>query len=400
MRVLMLDPSLFTLPYDRALCHGLAAAGCGVSLVGRPLRPAERGSPANHDLPLVAHFYRCSESRLVQASRLGRLAKSVEHLVDMARLPGLCGRLRPDVIHVQWLPLPALDRHFLGGLRRLAPLVMTVHNSVPFHGAAGSRLQLMAADGHYDAFDALIAHTPTTRHHLVGRGADPARITIVPHGVLPMAPATAPAATPDVARCRVLFFGEIKPYKGLELLLEAIAALPAGPRDRVSLHVAGRPRMDMAPLQALAEARGIAAQVTWDLRFIADHEIGGVFAGADVVALPYHDVDSSGVLSLAIGAGKAVLASAIGGFRDLLADGDTALLARLEPAAFAQALARLIEEPPLRRRLGETLRQLGLGAIPSWPAIGRDTAAVYARAIAAWRAAANAPAAAPTPRRA
>ncbi len=388
MRVMMLDPSLFTLPYDRALCDGLAAAGCGVWLVGRALRPIER-TPANYDLPLVPHFYRLSEGRAVAGSRLlQRPLKSAEHVVDMLRLGTLAERLRPDVIHIQWLPLPVLDRHFLAGLRRAAPLIMTVHNSVPFHGAAASRVQLMAADEGFDAFDALIAHTATTRHHLVARGVDPGRIAIVPHGLLPLGNRSAGASTAanETGPCRLLFFGEIKPYKGLALLLEALGQLPPAQRARVSLKVAGRPRMAMEPLYQLARAGGIAEQVTWDLRFISDDDVPRLFGECDVVALPYHDVDSSGVLSLAIGAGKAVVASAIGGFRDLLTADDTALLARLDAPSFAAALGRLIDDADLRRRLGDNLKRLGTGAIPTWSAIGRDTVAVYARAIAAWRA--------------
>lgn len=397
-RVLMLDPSLFTLPYDRALCEGLRAAGCDVTLVGRPLRPAEHGAD-DARLPLLPHFYGWAENRPAVAGRGHKLAKSVEHLLDMARLPALCDRLRPDVIHVQWLALPALDRYWLSTLRRRAPLVMTVHNSVPFHGAA-SRLQRLGADGHHHRFDRLIAHTPTTRQHLLARGIDAARIALVPHGLLPLDHDGASAPAADDGLCRILFFGEIKPYKGLRLLIEAIAALPAAVRARLRLHVAGRPRMDMAPLVELCRTNGFAEQVSWDLRFVAPDEVAPLFAACDVVALPYHDVDSSGVLSLAIGAGKAVVASSVGGFRDLLADGETALLAPLEPADFAAALARLVDEPALRRRLGAALQRHGTEAIPSWAEIGRASADVYAEARASWHAAPIAPPIRSTPRRA
>lgn len=400
-RVMMLDPSLFTLPYDRALCGGLAAAGCAVSLVGRPLRPAERG-PTEAGLPLLPHFYRWAERRPAIAGRAHKLAKCAEHLVDMARLPALCDRLQPDVIHVQWLALPPVDRHWLTALRRRAPLVMTVHNSVPFHGAAASRLQLVGAGAVHDRFDRLIVHTPTTRQHLLDTGVESARIALVPHGLLPLPPAASViAATPPTdGLCRVLFFGEIKPYKGLRLLIDAIAELPPALRARVRLHVAGRPRMEMAPLIQLCHRIGLAEQVTWDLRFIGNDAIAGLFAANDVVALPYHDVDSSGVLTLATVAGKAVVASAIGGFRDLLVDGETALLAPLEPTGFAAALARLVEDAALRRRLGAALQRHGTDKIPSWSAIGRATVAVYDDARAAWQVGRAGRPVGPTPRRA
>jgi glycosyltransferase involved in cell wall biosynthesis len=277
---------------------------------------------------------------------------------------------------------------------------MTVHNSVPFHGAAASRLQLLGAGALHDRFDRLIAHTPTTRQHLLDEGIDPRRIAIVPHGLLPLAEARSAPHAPDDGLCRVLFFGEIKPYKGLRLLLDAIAGLPDATRVKLRLHVAGRPRMEMAPLIALCHERGFADQVTWDLNFIRDAAIPGLFAACDVVALPYHDVDSSGVLTLATAAGKAVVASQIGGFRDLLASGETALLAPLEPAGFSRALARLIEDAGLRRRLGANLLRHGTEAVPSWAEIGRATAEIYEGAIVDWRAERVGRSVGPAPRRA
>src|SRR5258708_4442414 len=98
MRVLMLDPSLFTLPYDRALCGGLADAGCDISLVGRPLRPLEPPAFGDH-LTLLPHFYRVTE-RIAVLRPLHKLAKATEHMIDMMQLPTLCDRLQPDVIHV------------------------------------------------------------------------------------------------------------------------------------------------------------------------------------------------------------------------------------------------------------------------------------------------------------
>src|SRR5262249_60306901 len=140
-----------------------------------------------------------------------------------------------------------------------------------------------------------------------GPAARPGRTPPAPRGpregARGIGPAPSAGAAAGRACCGVLFFGEIKPHRGLALLLGAIAAVPADRRARIALTVAGRPRMAMEPLQAFAREHGIEA--TWDLRFIADHEIGGLFAATGGVALPHHDVDSSRVLSLAIGARQA-----------------------------------------------------------------------------------------------
>ena len=58
----------------------------------------------------------------------------------MARLVAECEAQKPDVIHFQWLPVPLIDRRYLSQLRRIAPLVLTLHNTTSFHGSLAQRL--------------------------------------------------------------------------------------------------------------------------------------------------------------------------------------------------------------------------------------------------------------------
>src|SRR5690242_10303098 len=112
MRIALIDPSLFTAPYDTALAAGLQAHGHEVTLHGR--------RPGPHDgsldgAPLVESFYRVAGSRFAAAMpaalRLG--VKGLDHTVSMAMLARRLAFAPPDIIHFQWLPLPVVDRRFL-----------------------------------------------------------------------------------------------------------------------------------------------------------------------------------------------------------------------------------------------------------------------------------------------
>ena len=100
MKVFLIDPSMFTAPYDFALQEGLEGAGATVRLFGRvPRFSGEFLSTATY----APYFYRVSER--APAVLKGPL-KAAEHVMDMGRFAALCRRERPDVVHFQWTPLP------------------------------------------------------------------------------------------------------------------------------------------------------------------------------------------------------------------------------------------------------------------------------------------------------
>jgi len=376
MRVALVDPSLFTLPYDLALAAGLRAGGHQATLYGRRPRPADGGT---YETGLVASFYPIAESRLAAALpaplRLG--VKGVDHLLSMARLRRILQARahRPDIIHFQWLPLPLADQRLLGAFRAIAPLVLTVHDTNPFNGSPTSRVQRLGMSGCLAAFDRLIVHTEQGRGRLIAQGVPESRIAAMPHGPL--------AAPPELAEDRMdgvltfLCFGKIKPYKGLDLAIEAFARLPTALRRSARLRIVGQPYMDLAPLRQLATERGV--DVAIEPRFVPDAELPHIF-GAGVVALfSYREIEASGVLSLAVSLGRPVVATRIGGFAESLRDGEQALLVPPDDAgALAATMSRLLADRNLARRCATGMRALAAGQ-PGWEEIGRRTAALYAR---------------------
>ena len=378
-KVALVDPSLFTLPYDVKLVEGLRGIGHTVRFYGKSLGPQE-SSPANAGL--VQHFYpELQRWRLTRwPGGVSKLAKGVLHLRSMRRLVEVLRREQPDVIHFQWLPLPIVDRAFIGALRTIAPVVLTAHDSRPFNASPSSIIQNLGATSTLRHFDRIVVHTEQARQRLMAYGVEPDRIARVAHGFLhdDQAGAVRPrAAGADKPIC-FLLFGKIKPYKGADLAISAMRRMPAGLRARTVLRIVGKPYIDVRPLQRAAAELGTS--VSLDFRHVPDEEISLLWEQADVLLFPYREIEMSGVLMAALTAARPIVASEIGGFTELLENGRTALLVPPDdPDALSAAMARLASEPETRQSMSREIRALA-ATVPSWQAIAAETAAVYAQA--------------------
>lgn len=378
MKVCVIDPSLFTLPYDRHLCAGLRAAGADVTLCGRALRSEE--ILGAHDFEFVPRCYPLSEGGATGRRRWWPASfKALEHV---ATARGLSRWLhdRFDVLHFQWSPLPLADGRQWRHLARERTIIFTVHDTTPFLGRPTSRLQTLGWRRLLDIAHGLIVHTHASRRDLEHLGIPASRISVIPHGTLQPActqeVTTEPAGSAD-GRRTILVFGEIKPYKGLDVLLRAMAELPRPIAAGWRLVVAGRPRCEIAPLQRLAANLDIP--VEWRLGFVPEAELSGMLRSADLVAFPYRRVDASGALMLALPFGVPVVASMVGLFREMLVDGVTAALAEPDDVrSLTHALERVMSDEALRARLrANVLDQVQ--RLWAWPAIAQAHLAVYAR---------------------
>ena len=174
--------------------------------------------------------------------------------------------------------------------------------------------------------DAVIAHSEHGARRLGDEvGLDPGKVRVIPHGAfdyltrLPQEQPL-PAELQGAEGPVILFFGLLRPYKGIDTLLEAFREL-----DGAELWIVGNPRMDVAPLHELAaQARGSVRFVT---RFIEDAEIPAIFRRADLVVLPYRDAEHSGVLYTGLAFGKPMVLSTVGGFPEVAASGAARLVA-------------------------------------------------------------------------
>jgi len=379
MKIALLDPSLFTAPYDRALMQGIQQEEPGsiLRLFTRALQPGEA-----RDERFVEHFYRNPYSL-----GTGRLAKGAAHPLYMASLCRALAAWRPDVIHIQLSVLPLIDLWFLPRLRRIAPLVLTVHDSNPFNGDPRSRLQALGSRAVLRQADALVVHTEQARRRLEACGIAPGRIVRIPHGLLHDLPAVPPCGPvrrkAAGAPLNFILFGKLKPYKGADILIHAVARLPEELRALCQVRIVGRPYMDTAPLESLVRRLGVMDRVAFEFGHLPDEAIGELFSDNAVAVFPYREIDSSGVLMTAIAAGCPIVASRLGGFAELLEEGHSALLFTPgDDSALACALSEILTAPELREKLAGGVRRLR-DATPDWPSIGRRTAALYHALVAA-----------------
>jgi glycosyltransferase involved in cell wall biosynthesis len=368
MRAHVVDPAAYTPPYDHALCGALARAGAQVELVTTrfPYGPV----PREQGYEVSERFYRRS-SRPGANPKVRRLMRAAEHVPDMLRYrhraPG-----EADVVHYQWLPIPALDRRLLAPVH---PRVFTMHWRLPDPASrVGRTLMALLAE-----MDAVVAHSEHGIRRLSADfGVDPGRIEVIPHGAFDyLTRQDDERPLPEELRAAegpvILAFGLVRPYKGTDLLLEAFAEI-----DDAELWIVGMPRMDMGPLRELAsKANGTVRFVD---RFVSDPEIPAFMRRADVVALPYRNIEQSGVLYTALAFGRPLVLSDVGGFPEVAELGAARIVPRDDPAALAAALRELLADPAERERLGAGALAAARGRY-SWDEIGRRTLALYQRLL-------------------
>lgn len=384
MRVHVVDPSAYTPPYDHALCAALGAAGADVELVTS--RFAYGDVPPADGYERIELFYRGSRllsGSAVAAQRTRRVLKLAEHVPDMLRYRKLARSA--DVVHFQWLTLQQLDARLLP---RGVPLVLTAHDVLPREPRPGQR---EAQRRLYERFDAIVAHSEHSRERLTRElGVDAARVHVIPHGAFAhladrsvgerRRPGRGPVEIGQPAKPPpfqtgkrvVLFFGLLRPYKGLDVLLDAWRGI-----DDAELWIVGMPRMDLAELRARAPA-----SVRFVTRFVGDDELPAYFRRADLVVLPYREIEQSGVLFTALAFGKPLLLSDVGGFGEIAAAGAARAVPPGDAAALADALRELLADDAKLAKLAARAQALAAGEY-GWERIARRTLALYERLLTA-----------------
>jgi glycosyltransferase involved in cell wall biosynthesis len=309
MRVLLADPPAFTPAYDHALAAALAQRGAEVELLTSHFRFGDAPTPDGYRRS--EPFYPLS-SRVFRRSPLRLPLKALEHVPGTLALL----RRRPDVLHLQWVAAPELDRALL---RPRVPTVFTAHDLLPRRTAHKLRLWRTLLG----RFDRVVVHSERGRETLAGLGVD---ATVITHPVFPTDPPRA-----DDGRT-LLCLGTIRPYKGLG---DAIAA--AQKIDGARLLVAGDP---LEPINGYRAQAGDIAE--WRLGYLPQSELERALSEATVALFPYRpELDQSGALLQALGAGVPAVAYDVGGLAEPVQRFDAG---RVVPAGDVEALAAAARE--------------------------------------------------------
>jgi len=337
MKIAILDPPGFTPPYDHSLSAALAARGHDVHLV---TAPDLHGSARRADGYTRHETFLPASSKLLRRrprARLRRPLKAVEYPLSVRRAERLLTRLEPDVVHVQWLPSPRFDVGWLARVVGRFPTVFTAHDV--FTRRPRSAEAWGAALG---LVDRVVVHSDRAVEQLAEIGVARGRLVRVVHPVFARGPGAADPGEPGGRT--LLFFGLVRHYKGLDVLLRALPEIVGRVPD-ARLVVAGEPLEPSAPLLALAAELELDGAVEWRLHFVREQELGELFAAAACAVLPYRELDSSGVLATALGHGRPAVVTDVGSLGTIVREfGAGRVVPPEDPAALAAACVELLTD--------------------------------------------------------
>lgn len=243
--------------------------------------------------------------------------------------------LRPDVA-LGAMPA-ALDLLMAAALRRAGvPFAVTVHDADPHAGETWlvqMRLQLALAR----RADAVVALSSHVAARLAEQGlAQGSRLIRVAHP--PFSARQPPPPFAHGGAARLLCFGRLLPYKGLDLLAAAMRLVPVA---TVELRVIGT-GPEGTELAALRALPGTVVENRW----VPEDEVGDLLAWADALILPYREASQSGVAAAALANGRFVIATRVGGIPEQLAGQAMARLVDPDTSAIAAAVTAFAAERP------------------------------------------------------
>jgi len=370
VRVAIVDPASTTPPYDHNLAAALARRGHEVELLTSPFPFGPVPEPVGYRRDEL--FLPVSGRVLARnpRSRSRFVVKGLEYLPSVRRLSRRLRELEPNVVHVQWLALPRVDVRWLRDVAARTPTVFTAHHALPRDDGRGidSRKRV------YDAVQRVIVHSRRAVDELAAVGVDRARIAYIPHAAFDADAKDDP--TPPTGRT-LLFFGLLRAYKGVDVLVRALAHVPDA-----RLVVAGDPLDPVEPLQELARRVGVEDRIEWRLRFLPDEEVARLMHEATVVVLPYRRTDASGVLATAIGHGRPAVVSDVGSLGETVRDfGLGEVVPPGDELALAEACARLLDDPARLASAFDGARAARRAL--TWDVAAREHERVYEDVVAA-----------------
>jgi D-inositol-3-phosphate glycosyltransferase len=323
----------------------------------------------------------------------GKISKLVMYYI---RLIAYAATSEAHTFHILWNnKFELFDRVALMLYYKLLrkKIVFTAHNvNAGQRDGNDSRLNRLTLKIQYRLCDHIFVHTSKMKQQLLDEfGVSADRISVIPFGINNSLPET--SLTVRQARQRlgiaeeekaILFFGSIRPYKGLGFLVEAFQTLAADDGS-YRLIIAGEPRPESDgdygnQIHRLINAHSTSKQVIARIQYIPDQEVELYFKAADVLVLPYNEVFQSGVLFLGYNFGLPAIAANVGSFREDIVAGETGFLANSCSAGdltrtvqdyFSSALFKSLQSQRLLIRERASARN-------SWATVANITCNVYA----------------------
>jgi len=320
---------------------------------------------------------------ITDEKNISKLAKAFNYLWSYEQIRRLVKKEHYDVVHVQWFQLSPLDYLYLKMIKamRKVKLVVTVHDILPFnerfydkafHGKIYALADeiIVQADNNVQRFGELF---PDDKH----------KVYCIPHGhfldyadFCDKQEARRKLDIPEGKRV-FLFFGQIKKVKGVGVLLESFARICKEHPDYYLIIAGSVWKDDFSSYQEIIDRTGIADQVRLEIRYIDDAEIGSFYSAADICVLPYLDVYQSGVVQLCYAYKKPVIATDLAAFQEVVLDGRSGLLCKVNDVdGLAAKMIELGEQPELFDGMGSCGYQY-IKEKYSWDRIAEKVSEIY-----------------------
>jgi glycosyltransferase involved in cell wall biosynthesis len=378
--------------YAFALAMALISKGICLDFVGGD----EIDSPELHTAPNLRFlsFRRDPRENAAFAQKLAEL------LLYYSRLIRYAARSSPEILHILWNgKLELFDRTILMLYykARGKKIAFTAHNvNGARRDSKDSLLNRITLGIQYRLCDHIFVHTEKMKNELCREfnvGEDV--VTVIRYPINNAIPDTAltPVEAKKLLGLRVderviLFFGKIRPYKGIDQLIAAFIQLFADGPVKYRMIIAGEPTKDaqtyVRTLQHAVDSICSPNQVILRFQFIPDEDLELYFKGSDVLVLPYREIFQSGVLFLAYSFGLPVVATDVGSLRGDIVEGKTGFLCSPDdPADLARAV-RTYFASELFKNLREHRREIKeyANTTHSWNAAAELTCNAYAKMLA------------------
>lgn len=256
---------------------------------------------------------------------------------------------RPDILI---FPMFYTWNPFLQWHMRDIPSVVAVHDPIPHPGLTGYSYKLLE-DASIRQAERCLIFSKELAPELAQRGVDLERIEHIPLGEMSYYQRQVSQASPqkDDEVPKLLFFGRITAYKGLDVLLRAYKEIKKEHKCEMMIVGEGDLGSYKALLDDLPEVQIIN-------HWVSEEEIAVIFNQSSILLLPYTSGSQSGVLPIAASFGLPVIATNVGGIPEQIDHESTGLL--VKPGSVPElvdAIKRLIQNPDLARRLGENLQR-------------------------------------------
>ena len=343
-----------------------------------------------YSVRLLTHAHKYALDSLSKTYKVSNIFRGDGFISDWRRFYTAWKEQPVDIVHFQSLFSSRRDWLMFWMVRRFYPkirFILTVHNVLPHELLPGELITYRLS---YGCAAGLILHAHASLDRLL-RLMGPRFKT--PTEVIPYGHYGELVRNDDMTRAAALellsledkryivFFGAIRPYKGIDMLLDAVAAQtewPANLRVLIAGHLMGG--IAKEELLQLRDGLGILDRVIFDFRHFSEDHIPAIFKVADLVALPYRMIDQSGVLMGAIAAGIPVLCTPVGAFPEIVHSG----IGFMASKSSAEALAQTLRQALVRRASWVDMGAQAKSEAElrySWDSIADMTAKFYQRVL-------------------